>query len=234
LAAGRAGGTWTGFGLVSTAALSDGRTTLGYMDAGDYRAIYGADASFDGQPLPAQAVVVKYTFAGDADFNDKVDFNDFLRLQNAFGQNEQTSAGGDFDFSGTVDFNDFLLLQNSFGQSIAAPAVTPEPAAVAATATIAGVLFNDHDRNGKFDKGDGLSRGVSVWLDLDNDRVHDPNEPTAVTDDKGRFGFKNLAAGKYRVRQVLAKGALESTPARYLTLAKGQAVKGVELGSRTK
>ncbi|MDB5326497.1 MAG: putative Ig proteinputative calcium-binding proteinFG-GAP repeat protein, partial [Phycisphaerales bacterium] len=253
------GGAWIGPGITSTAAKNSvgRRTGLGYMEAADYKAIYGASATFDGETIDSTAVLVKYTLYGDADFNRTVDFNDFLKLQNGFGGTNGSFAQGDFDYNGVTDFNDFLILQNNFNQTLAAalpgspapanPAASPTPAAPqspapspisapspAGTASIAGVLFRDNNQNGKFDRGDGVGRGAMVYLDLDDDGVKDANEPSAIADSSGKFTFKNLVAGKYRVRQMLAKGTVDSTPARYVTLARGQAAKGVLLGSRAK
>ena len=239
---GWAEGPWIGPGITSTAAKNSvGRTTgLGYMEVADYKAIYGASATFDGETIDSTAVLVKYTLYGDADFNRTVDFNDFLKLQNGFGGTNGSFAQGDFNYDGATDFNDFLMLQNNFNQTLPATVLTGgsktpvvPPAAPVATASIAGVVFRDNNKNGKFDSGDGVGRGAVVYLDLDNDGVKDANEPSAVADGNGKFGFKNLAAGKYRVRQVLAKGTVDSTLVQYVTLARGQAVKNVVVGSRS-
>ena len=242
----RAGGAWTGTGLISTAAKNTVglNTTLGYMGATDYKAIYGASAKFDGEVIDDSTVLVRYTLYGDADFSRTVDFNDFLKLQNGFGSTNASFALGDFDYSGVTDFNDFLILQNNFDQTLpsavigggaAVPVVVPPPPASAVAkkiASISGVAFNDSNRNGKYDKGDSVAAGKTIWLDLDNDGVKDGNEPGAVTDAHGRYTFKKLAAGKYHVRRLFAAGYSESTPVRSITLATGQAASNVYVGSQ--
>ena len=92
-----------------------------------------------------------YRIPGDATGDDKVDFNDFLVLQNNFDKTGTTFDQGNFDYSAATDFNDFLILQNNFGASIAgtpAPVITasqfatlnawaaaiPEPTAIAIVA----------------------------------------------------------------------------------------------------
>ena len=58
---------------------------------------------------------------GDITGDTKVDFNDFLVLQNAFGTVAGTagySTASDLNGNGSIDFDDFLLLQNAFGHSI--------------------------------------------------------------------------------------------------------------------
>ncbi|HEX8324023.1 MAG TPA: ELWxxDGT repeat protein [Tepidisphaeraceae bacterium] len=236
----RAGGAWTGYGLTSTAAKNRaGRgTTLGYTEASDYKTINGANATFDGQAIDSTAVLVRYTLYGDADFNRRVDFNDFLRLQVGFNRRGTTFIQGDFDYNGTTNFNDFLLLQVQFNRSLTVP---PQPVVTTAlasrppaTASLSGVAFNDTNRNGRFDAGETVAAGKTVWLDLDDDGLQDRNEASAVTDSRGRFGFKNLAAGKYHVRRAVPAGYVESTPARYITLGRGQSVGDIRIGSRAK
>ncbi|MDB5328442.1 MAG: hypothetical protein JWM57_4011, partial [Phycisphaerales bacterium] len=76
------------------------------------------DLNVDGAVTQADVdVLVRTVFGtnyGDADLNGKVDFNDFLSIQNHFGQ-QGGWAFGDFTGDGKVDFNDFLQLQNNFG-----------------------------------------------------------------------------------------------------------------------
>jgi hypothetical protein len=73
----------------------------------------------------------------------------------------------------------------------------------AGTASIWGKVFNDLDGDGTKDAGEGGLSGRTIWLDLDNDKVIDANEPTTVTDVYGNYAFTGLAAGTYKVRQQL-------------------------------
>ena len=52
---------------------------------------------------------------GDANFDGRVDFMDFLALANNFGNQDAVWNEGDFDGDGTVGFTDFLLLAENFG-----------------------------------------------------------------------------------------------------------------------
>ena len=96
---------------------ADSAHTVGYGDVG------------------AGGVTARYTLFGDADLNGSVNFNDFLILQNNFGQAGVFSQG-DFDGNGAVNFNDFLALQNNFGQS-----VTGAPVAFTSTQVAAVTAF---------------------------------------------------------------------------------------------
>lgn len=73
----------------------------------------------------------------DANFDDRVDFGDFLILSGNFGESGNWSEG-DFDGDGLIRFEDFLELSNHFGMTTAhAPANSvPEP-----NFAIAGPLF---------------------------------------------------------------------------------------------
>src|SRR5205085_813909 len=75
----RNGGAWTGFGITASAAKNNPQhnTTLGVMEASDFKSIYGAGAGFAGQTIDNTAVLVKYTCYGDANFSGKVDGGDY-------------------------------------------------------------------------------------------------------------------------------------------------------------
>lgn len=113
-------------------------------------------------------------------------------------------------------------------------ASTPPPPPPAATGVISGIAFNDSNRNGLYDAGDSVAPGKTIWLDLDDDGVKDSNEASLVTDSAGRFTFRNLPARTYHVRRAFPTGYVESTPARYVTLASGQTSGDVRIGSRVK
>ena len=77
-------------------------------------------ADVNGNGMASGAAISVNNLAGDVNGDRSVNFNDFLRLQNAFGRS--VGAAGydtdcDLNADGSVDFNDFLTLQNSFGNS---------------------------------------------------------------------------------------------------------------------
>jgi hypothetical protein len=111
---GRGGGTWTGNGITSTTARNnaDQNTTLGAMTGFDYLAVHGGP--FDGQTVAANAVVVKYTYYGDTDFNGKVNFDDYVKADNGFNNHLTGWVNGDFDGNGVVNFDDYVLIDLAF------------------------------------------------------------------------------------------------------------------------
>lgn len=86
-------------GQIRSSTLSAGKT-IGYAD----------DSS--------SKVTIRVTLPGDSNLDGKVDFNDFLVLQNSFGQADTRFDQGNFNYDNQTDFNDFLVLQNNFGQSL--------------------------------------------------------------------------------------------------------------------
>ena len=107
----RANGAWTGSGLTSSAARNNAshNTTLGAIERADY-----ANATFDGEPLDADAVLVKYTYYGDANFDGRVTFDDYVRIDTGFAQHQAGWSNGDFNGDGAVNFDDYVLIDSAF------------------------------------------------------------------------------------------------------------------------
>jgi hypothetical protein len=85
------------------------------------------DATFAGEPLVANSVLLAYTRYGDADLNGQVNLQDFNRLASAFGTTDTAVwSQGDFNYDGNVNLQDFNRLASNFGLSAAGPEVTPD------------------------------------------------------------------------------------------------------------
>jgi uncharacterized repeat protein (TIGR01451 family) len=80
-------------------------------------------------------------------------------------------------------------------------------------ASIKGVVYHDHERNGVRDAGDSPLDDYTIYLDLDRDGAPDVEEPVTTSRTNGKYVFKNLRPGSYRVAQVLANGVEQVTPA---------------------
>ena len=158
-ARGFAGGTWAGGGLTSSAAAADANhlTALGVVP--NQTAAGGTlYASFDGQPVAATDVLVRYTYYGDADLSGTVNAADYARVDDGFVNHLSGWANGDFNYDGVVDGSDYALADNAFNQQaggVAAPAAlvatpaadpaggttpVPEPASLAVVTIGAALL----------------------------------------------------------------------------------------------
>jgi hypothetical protein len=113
---GRNGGAWANAGITSGVAAANDQhnTTLGAMEAADFLSIYGAAAPFDGEAIDDTAVLVKYTYYGDSDFNGKVNFDDYVRTDNGFNNHQSGWTNGDFDGNNAVNFDDYVLIDLAF------------------------------------------------------------------------------------------------------------------------
>jgi acrosin len=113
---GRNGGAWNGNGITSSAAAANAQhnTTLGAMEASEFQSIYGVGATFDGRIIDSSAVLVKYTYYGDADFNGQVNFDDYVRTDNGFNNHLNHWVNGDYDGNGSVNFDDYVLIDLAF------------------------------------------------------------------------------------------------------------------------
>jgi hypothetical protein len=63
--------------------------------------------------------------AGDANRDDRVNFNDLLALARNYNQSGKTWSDGDFNGDGTVNFSDLLTLARNYNQAIVSPPPTP-------------------------------------------------------------------------------------------------------------
>jgi hypothetical protein len=120
---GRNAGTWANAGITSAVAAANAQhnTTLGAMGATDYMSIYGESASFDGEAIDGSAVLVKYTYYGDTDFNGKVNFDDYVRADNGFNNHLGGWLNGDSDGNGAVNFDDYVLIDLAFNTQDGGP-----------------------------------------------------------------------------------------------------------------
>jgi hypothetical protein len=138
------GGSWSGTGITSSAAAAGAgsahKTALGYAESSAVLSSTGG--SFSGQTVDGTAVLVRYTYAGDANIDGKVDTLDFNSLAGNFGGSGKVWSQADFNYDGVVDTLDFNNLAANFGQQLAEPggantaagALIPEPTSLAVLA----------------------------------------------------------------------------------------------------
>src|SRR5205814_3883518 len=102
-------------------------TALGYGEVsaiGAVRQYPGADST---------SILVRYTFAGDANLDGSVNSVDFNLLAANFGASGSIWTQGDFNYDDSVNALDFNLLATNFGSALWANplgATVPEPGAL--------------------------------------------------------------------------------------------------------
>jgi hypothetical protein len=137
ITSGYAGGTWTGNGIVSSAA-NAGQLALGVAEATD-TSFFGL---YQGVAIDADTVIVRFTRYGDANLDGTTGLPDFARLGANFNLPGRWGTG-DFNFDGSVGIADFSLLAANFNLSAIDPGgranAVPEPASLGIAAA-AGLL----------------------------------------------------------------------------------------------
>jgi subtilisin family serine protease len=73
-------------------------------------------------------------------------------------------------------------------------------------AEISGIRFRDDNANGVHDEGEELLEGLIVYVDRNNDRIHNPDEPFDVTDENGEYLITGLEPGVQSIVQPLESG----------------------------
>lgn len=121
----------------------------------------------------------------------------------------------------------------TFGYTPGTLTVTP----TTASGAIAGTLYLDVTGNG-LSADDTPQSGVKVYLDVNNDATPNNGEPAAITLADGTYAFTNLAAGTYKVREVVPAGYVRTGPASTdvygVTLATGQTAAGNNFANAAK
>jgi hypothetical protein len=117
--AGRNKGSWNGNGLITTqsnAAGSNSLTTLGIAEVSDVLSYSNGVATFSGQTVGSTAVLVKYTYIGDANLSGKMDGDDYFRIDSAYAGGVPSYLHGDFDLNGKINADDYFLLDSKMNK----------------------------------------------------------------------------------------------------------------------
>jgi predicted outer membrane repeat protein len=123
LASGYHNGAWTGTGITSSAARATPHRAVGYAEA----ASIGL-TTYAGHPVDGPALLLKYTLAGDATLDGRLNGDDFAladrgRARGGF----DNWVHGDFDYDAAVTDADLSILDAAFAPP------PPPPAPIAAT-----------------------------------------------------------------------------------------------------
>jgi hypothetical protein len=126
VASGRAGGTWAGPGVgsSSTFGTSGAAAAIAIASAADAMHLAaGQTATWSGQTVSASDTLIRFTYAGDADLNGRLDGDDYFILDSHAAQSAGMLSSpprgwwnGDFDYSGKIDGDDFFLLDSNIGR----------------------------------------------------------------------------------------------------------------------
>ncbi len=113
---GYAAGAFTGTGITTSDSVGGKKLRVGYAEASQLT----LGGTYFGQTVDADAIILAGTFAGDADLNGTVNFDDLLKLAQNYGGTGKEWFQGDTDYNGLVDFDDLLSLAQSYSSSLLA------------------------------------------------------------------------------------------------------------------
>jgi hypothetical protein len=150
---GRAGGTWTGTGIVSALArTSGGAVSVAAVEAS--RLAVTNAALYANLNLDQTAVVVRVALMGDANLDGVVNFVDLLTLASNYNQSLPAGWGAaDYNTDGVVNFVDLLSLAANYNQSLPAAGgvefagdwalagAVPEPASLLLASTVPAIAL---------------------------------------------------------------------------------------------
>jgi hypothetical protein len=161
----------------------------------------------------------------------------------------KTLTGAESNLAGYWDFNEALESQSALDRTshhsdgrlgTTTGVDTSDPVRVILSGggdgggSIAGMLFNDGNKNGLFDAGESLLAGKKMYIDSNSNGKFDSGEAGATTNASGGYSFSGLAAGTYRIgRADTPAGYSFSTPAGGIwtvTLVVNQAATGKNFG----
>jgi hypothetical protein len=139
---GRNGGDWNGAGIVTSMSAAKGAaplTTLATALASQALGISSSQTTtWRGQSVSGNAVLIAYTYAGDANLSGTIDADDYFQISAGFNDPSSTRSyfKGDFNYDGQIDSDDFFIIDSSFvgqgaamtGAASADAAAVPEPA----------------------------------------------------------------------------------------------------------
>jgi autotransporter-associated beta strand protein len=113
----RNGGLWNQPGITSSnaqatfAATGVDSTTLGVVLNSDLPTPY---ANFNGNPVGANDVLIKYTYGGDANLDGAINGNDYFQIDRGFLNHYTGWVNGDFNYDGTINGNDYFIIDSNF------------------------------------------------------------------------------------------------------------------------
>jgi hypothetical protein len=100
---------------------------------GDYTATLAAGSVNEPQGAALQEYTTSFfVFAGDANHDRTVDFNDLVALAQNYNTSGKTFPEGDFNYDGNVDFNDLVTLAQKYNTTL--PFLPAAPVAATASA----------------------------------------------------------------------------------------------------
>jgi uncharacterized protein YaiE (UPF0345 family) len=108
--------TWTGNGITSS--MANGTTkVVGAAEATNVLKISSAQTgTYKSETVDGSAVIVRYTYGGDANLDGKVNVDDYVRVDSNVGlAGSNGYYNGDLNYDGKVNVDDYVIIDSNVG-----------------------------------------------------------------------------------------------------------------------
>jgi hypothetical protein len=68
---------------------------------------------WNGQTVSASDVLIKYSYAGDANLDGKLNIDDYIRIDAGIAVGSNGWFNGDFNFDGKLNIDDYLIIDTN-------------------------------------------------------------------------------------------------------------------------
>lgn len=119
LQTGRAGGSWSGSGIQSSSAAdNDGLTAIGVALGSEVLGIGATQtATWSGQTVNGSTVLLRHTYAGDANLDGAINIDDYGQIDSSIGGSDFGWSNGDFNYDGSINIDDYGIIDSNIGRT---------------------------------------------------------------------------------------------------------------------
>jgi len=113
---GRNGGGWNGLGGIVSSSASGSLTSLAVAEASDVLNIDSMQTGvFSGETVDGSAVLVKFTYGGDANLDGHINVDDYGKIDFFASLAATGYHNGDFNYDGVVNVDDYGIIDFNVG-----------------------------------------------------------------------------------------------------------------------
>ena len=103
---------------MSSAKSPSALATIGIAEASSALGISGSQTKvWNGQTVDATTVLMKYTLAGDANLDGKIDGDDYFKIDAGIAGHLTGYANGDFNYDGVINADDYFIIDSHFNKN---------------------------------------------------------------------------------------------------------------------
>jgi len=112
LASARNGGAWNGNGIGTSQNTANNYAALGIVSAD---IVLRNQPTWGGVTPPGSAVLVAYTYGGDANLDGKINVDDYIKIDSGIATGLSGWSNGDFNYDGKVNIDDYTVIDGNIG-----------------------------------------------------------------------------------------------------------------------